>query len=101
MAHREDIALEVNDVLDGTGQFFSEWVDSSDVLHIGIRYAFGGGSGVSVVVQESPDAGTVIMSGSSVPSGGGEAGIYCRYFRLAASGGSPGAAFVASIRSLD
>jgi hypothetical protein len=94
---RPDLPIEVDDVLDSTGNYMSEWVDSSKILSIRVA-----ATGVSYsTVQESNDAVNVVRSLSGVQNGT-EVFLTARYFRVQFNAGtsSAGAPVHAAVRAV-
>ena len=108
-SRRNDILLEENTILDGSGAYTSPWVETSGIEMIRVAAMFNGGT-PTVKIQEG-----VYGSGSNDPSGGivrnqdvvvsgnpgyAELAITARYFRLLITGGTSNGSYRATIRKV-
>jgi hypothetical protein len=95
---RPDLPIEVDDVLDGTGNYYSEWVDSSKILSV--RVVFNGiGNTVGAAIQESNDTVNIVHAASGLTNGS-EVNITGRYFRLWLANSTPGEVVRATVRAV-
>jgi hypothetical protein len=96
---RPDLPIEVEDVLDSTGNYYSEWVDSSKILSVRVAFTYSGGNAVSAAIQESNDTVAIVRASSGVTSGS-EVNLVGRYFRLWLNGSTPGETVHAAVRAV-
>lgn len=94
MAVRRDLVLEVDTTLDGSGNYASDWLDSSAIYDVRVLHWFSGSPSPTVQIDESSDQ-THILTSTVL---GADASLTARYFRLSANGGGVGATFRAAVR---
>lgn len=93
MALRADLLAEVVDVLDGSGDYTGEWIDTGGIQRV--RLLNTGLGGVSVTLEHSIDQVNVMPDSWT---SGDEKDLTTRYFRFAINGGTPSLGFQLSIR---
>lgn len=80
---REDLLIEVDTTLDGSGNYASDWLDSAEIHSVRLVFGFASGSG-SVYVSPSND--TTYSFPTLAVSSGSEVAIASRYFQVVATG---------------
>lgn len=105
--HRRDINFELYEVMDGSGDYTTDWLESAEIFTIRVACSFNGGTPTVRVDEGQYDSGAgtprLIRSQSvSVASGRGfaELDLTGRYFRLVVSGGLADNAFAATVRTV-
>lgn len=102
---RSDIAVEVDELLDGSGNYTGPWLETVDIFTVRVTCRFNGGS-PTVVLEEgiftTNDSIPKVLRSNTIPISSlhGFAGVdlSCRYFRLVVSGGSADNLFQACVR---
>ena len=97
MAARSDLLVEADTILDGSGHYEGDWLDSGGVTRVAV-IAVSSGSGPDLRLDQGADGSTADWSPSFPASG--ELPVVGRYFRLRVAGGTPNATFVATLRRL-
>jgi hypothetical protein len=106
LGERDDIMLEESDVLDGSGNYTSPWVETSGVgNYVRVAAWFNGGYPTTQLEQGvysssgSPERVALHEVGTENPAHG-EVPIVARYLRLVITGGTESGAYRASIRKV-
>ena len=88
---RGDIFYEVSDVLDSSGNWTGDWIDSSQILSFVVGFHVSGGSNPELSVAGSIDGSTSIGGGEIIAANAAE--LYTdvvtlpyRYFRFSTTG---------------
>lgn len=105
---RQDIIVELYEVLDGSGNYTGDWIETSDINTIRVACSFNGGT-PTVRVDEgqydpSASGDPRLIRSQSIAFASlrafGEVDLTARYFRLVVSSGSADNPFASTIRAV-
>lgn len=103
---RTDLTVELFELLDGSGAYTGDWLDTSGVQSVRVSASFNGGTPTVSVEEAQFDTGNSgdprVIRTQNVPVSSLRAwaglDLSARYYRLTVSGGSADNPFAATIR---
>jgi hypothetical protein len=104
---RKDLCLELYEVLDGSGNYTGEWLETSEIFTLRVAALFNGGSPTTRIEEGQFDTSASggeprVIRSRVVPFASNRAYVQidltCRYFRLTITGGSAEESFAATVR---
>jgi hypothetical protein len=104
---RNDLCLELYEVLDGSGNYTGEWLETSGISAVRVAASFTGGSPTTRIEEGQFDTSASggeprAIRSQVAPFAGNKAyaqvDLTCRYFRLTVTGGSADESFAATVR---